>query len=150
MQPPEQHEIDELQRLEALYVASGGVGRRVAPSEVIGGTFDDSPDVWAWLRDCETRGLVELDTGLVPQVRFAPAGRQRVADAQARRENRGLRREVLGVRAVLWQWHGARGTVLYRQAARHEPTIVLADELVADGEHGAAPRPHQEVAQRPG
>jgi len=103
MQPPEQRDIDELQRPEALYEASGGgVDSRVEPSDVIGDAIDDPQDMQAWVRECETRGLAELDAGLVPQVRFTPAGRQRVEEARTRRANRGLRRRACRSHLLGW------------------------------------------------
>jgi len=110
MDIPTRREREDLERLEALYDATGGGRTEAGPPaalEPLGVAHDDA---YLWMRDASRRGLVEVDGGIVPLAKPSSAGRDLVERARQRRADRAARRRGAASRLLAWS-DGTGGNV---------------------------------------
>jgi DNA-binding PadR family transcriptional regulator len=101
MRVPDDRQIAELERLEALYDAGGDTSELI-PLEVLQQLVGDSQAVYPWLREMEAQGLVGLSKDLVPRARLSPVGVDRVSEARRRGSSRSERRTASRGRLLGW------------------------------------------------
>jgi hypothetical protein len=102
MHIPTSSEREDLERVAALWDRADGGRVNVDPFDALADAGVIFEDATRWLLDAQTRGLLELDSGIVPEARLTGEGRQLVEQARQRVADRSGRRRLAMARLLAW------------------------------------------------